>query len=215
MKKDFLPFLIACFICSCISFQAYAQEKVFATYFDIPVNSPEGTEVTGRIHLERNKDVLTSPIPKGYKFEIVTQPAEALFKIETRYDLSQRIMGILSVDKKKKTGPKAISYPMTIALKNGNREIEKFDITVHIAKSTLWTLLYDRYLPHAIGNSRLYGRMKYSDKEVAEIIDELEKNNGRFSGFRCYTARPQDYKAEFNPKNDHLNTKTIEYGWEK
>ena len=64
MKKDFLPFLIACFICSCISFQAYAQEKVFATYFDIPVNSPEGTEVTGRIHLERNKDVLTSPIPK-------------------------------------------------------------------------------------------------------------------------------------------------------
>ena len=72
MKKDFLPFLIACFICSCISFQAYAQEKVFATYFDIPVNSPEGTEVTGRIHLERNKDVLTSPIPKGYKFEIVT-----------------------------------------------------------------------------------------------------------------------------------------------
>lgn len=215
MKKDFLPFLIACFICSCISFQAYAQEKVFATYFDIPVNSPEGTEVTGRIHLERNKDVLTSPIPKGYKFEIVTQPAEALFKIETRYDLSQRIMGILSVDKKKKTGPKAISYPMTIALKDGNREIEKFDITVHIAKSTLWTLLYDRYLPHAIGNSRLYGRMKYSDKEVAEIIDELEKNNGRFSGFRCYTARPQDYKAEFNPKNDHLNTKTIEYDWEK
>ena len=75
MKKDFLPLLIVCFICSCISFQAYAQEKVFAAYFDIPTNSPAGTEVTGRIHLERNKDVLTSPIPKGYKFEIVAQPA--------------------------------------------------------------------------------------------------------------------------------------------
>ena len=54
MKKDFLPLLIVCFICSCISFQAYAQEKVFAAYFDIPTNSPAGTEVTGRIHLERN-----------------------------------------------------------------------------------------------------------------------------------------------------------------
>ena len=38
MKKDFLPLLIVCFICSCISFQAYAQEKVFAAYFDIPTN---------------------------------------------------------------------------------------------------------------------------------------------------------------------------------
>lgn len=215
MKKDFLPLLIVCFICSCISFQAYAQEKVFAAYFDIPTNSPAGTEVTGRIHLERNKDVLTSPIPKGYKFEIVSQPAEALFKIDTRYDLSQRIMGVLSVDKNKKTGPKATSYSMTIALKDGNRQIEKFDITVNIVKSTLWTLLYDRYVPNAIGNSRLYGRTKYSDQEVAEKIEELEKNDGRFEGFRCYTAHPQDYEGRLDPKNEHLKKGTIEIDWAK
>ena len=215
MKKDFLPLLIVCFICSCISFQAYAQEKVFAAYFDIPTNSPAGTEVTGRIHLERNKDVLTSPIPKGYRFEIVSQPAEALFKIDTRYDLSQRIMGVLSVDKNKKTGPKATSYSMTIALKDGNRQIEKFDITVNIVKSTLWTLLYDRYVPNAIGNSRLYGRTKYSDQEVAEKIEELEKNDGRFEGFRCYTAHPQDYEGRLDPKNEHLKKGTIEIDWAK
>ena len=215
MKKDFLPLLIVCFICSCISFQAYAQEKVFAAYFDIPTNSPAGTEVTGRIHLERNKDVLTSPIPKGYKFEIVSQPTEALFKIDTRYDLSQRIMGVLSVDKNKKTGPKATSYSMTIALKDGNRQIEKFDITVNIVKSTLWTLLYDRYVPNAIGNSRLYGRTKYSDQEVAEKIEELEKNDGRFEGFRCYTAHPQDYEGRLDPKNEHLKKGTIEIDWAK
>lgn len=215
MKKNFLFFLFACFIYSCISFQAYAQEKVFATYFDIPVNSAAGTEVTGRIHLERNKDVLTSPIPKGYKFEIVTQPTDALFKIETRYDLSQRIMGVLSVDKKKNTGSKVSSYPMTIALKDGNKVIEKFDITVNIVKSTLWTLLYDRYVPRAIGNSRLYGRIKYSDKEVAEKIEELERNDGRFEGFRCYTTHPKDYEGRLDPRNEALKKGTIEIDWAK
>ena len=48
MKKDFLPLLIVCFICSCISFQAYAQEKVFAAYFDIPTNSPDSVLADGQ-----------------------------------------------------------------------------------------------------------------------------------------------------------------------
>ncbi len=50
-------------MCTVLCPTVTAQEKVFAQYFDIPVNSPEGTEVIGRIHLERNKDVLTHPIP--------------------------------------------------------------------------------------------------------------------------------------------------------
>lgn len=217
MKKNFIPFLLVYLVYSCISFStcAQVQEKIFATYFDIPVNSGAGTEVTGRIHLERNKDVLTSPIPKGYKFEIVSQPADALFRVETRYDLSRRIMGVLVVDEKKNTGSIASSYPMTLALKDENRQIEKFDITVHIAKNTLWTLLYNRYLPRAISNSRLYGRTQYSDSEVASKIDELEKNNGRFEAFRCYTSHPQDYKGKFISGNTHANTGTIEYEWEK
>lgn len=215
MKKEFLCLLILCLTYSCSGIPVHAQEKVFAGYFDIPFNSPAGTEVTGRIHLERNKDVLTSPIPAGYKFEIVDQPANALFRIETRYDLSHRIMGVLIVDKMKNTGSEATSYNMTIALKNDNKLIEKFDITVHISESTLWTLLYNRYTPGTLDNKRLYGKITYSDEEVSEKIRELENNNGRFNGYRCYTTHPNEYKGKFDPNNDYTNTETIEYEWEK
>ena len=69
-----------------------AKEEIFAGYFDILVNSAEGTEVTGRIHLERNKDVLVRPIPKGYSFKIIRQDEGNIFRVDTRYDLSNRIM---------------------------------------------------------------------------------------------------------------------------
>lgn len=213
MKKNLL--ILTCFLCSCICFPATAGEKIFATYFDIPVNSPQGTEVIGRIHLERNKDVLTSPIPEGYKFEITRQGKNELFVIETRYDLSKRIMGVLMVDKNKNTGSQPASYPITIALKDGNQVIETFDITIHIVKKTLLSLLYERYTPSTIQNKRLYGRIKYSDKEVAWKITELEKNDGHFTGYKCYTAHPKDYKGKFDPKNEYTNTETIEYDWEK
>lgn len=212
MKKKLLLF-VAYLICFITYFPANAGEKIFATYFDIPINSPAGTEVTGRIHLERNKDVLTSPIPKGYKFEIIEQDEKELFRIETRYDLSNRIMGVLVVDKKKNTGSEPSSSILTIALKDGNKQIKKFKITVRIVKGTLWSLLYKRYTPGTIKNNRLYGRKTYSDKEVAEKIIELENNDGRFEGFKCYTAHPADYKGVFDPKNEYTNTHTIEYDW--
>ena len=215
MKKNLLQLLIACFLCSCIAFSANAQERVFANYFDIPTDSPEGTEVTGRIHLERNKDVLTSPIPQGYKFEILEQPEDAVFRLETRYDPSNRIMGVLVVDKNKKTSSEPSSSRITIALKDGNKQIQKFKITVRVVKSTLWSLFYQRYTPTVLKNDRLYGRTTFSDKEVAEKIIELENNDGRFAGFKCYTAHPSDYKGIFDPKNEYTNTQTIEYDWTK
>lgn len=96
MKDKILHLLIVLFIFPALASAAPKEEKVFANYFDIPVNSPEGTEVIGRIHLERNKDVLTNPIPAGYHFEILKQE-DGMFKLETRYDLSKRIMGVLTV----------------------------------------------------------------------------------------------------------------------
>ena len=68
MKRIHLLFGISliCLLCLLPASLYAAQEKVLASYFDILVDSPEGTEVTGRIHLERNKDVRTEPIPEGY-----------------------------------------------------------------------------------------------------------------------------------------------------
>ena len=93
--KDILSILLLSLSFSFPLFGAVMKEIVFADYFDIPVNSPSGTEVMGRIHLERNKDVCFRPIPKGYRFEIVEQDEKGLFALETRYDLSRRIMGCL------------------------------------------------------------------------------------------------------------------------
>ena len=88
---------------------AQPEETIFASYFDIPVNSGAGTEVIGRIHVARNKDVRQSPVPAGYHFEIVHQEGK-IFTIETRYDLSNRIMGILLVDRDQNTGSIPVLY---------------------------------------------------------------------------------------------------------
>ncbi len=215
MKRFYSIFLLACLFCLYPGYYGIAAETVFANYFDILVNSGEGTEVTGRIHLERNKDVLTNPIPKGYRFEILKQSDEQLFDLETRYDLSNRIMGVLTVGKNKNTGAEKRSYPMTIALKDGDKLLKKFKINVRIVKKTLWEVFYDRYTPATLQNKRLYGRIKYTDAEVAALIKELKENNGRFKGYKCYTARPQDYKGHFNSKDEFTYTGTIEYDWEK
>lgn len=213
MKTKILSIVTGILLCNLIAFSAVAQEKVFANYFDIPINSKEGTEVTGRIHLERNKDILTHPIPEGYRFEIIKQAEDNLFSIDTRYDLSKRIMGVLTVNKGKTTGNEPSTYRMTVALKDGNKQIEKFNIQVKIVENTLWSIFYERYTPGTINNKRLYGNLKYSDDEVAATLLELKRNNWKFKGERCYTAHPQDYKGNFNAKDEYLPTNTIEYDW--
>ena len=54
MKRMHLLFgtSLICLLCLLPAGLSAAQEKVLASYFDILVDSPEGTEVTGRIHLE-------------------------------------------------------------------------------------------------------------------------------------------------------------------
>lgn len=73
MNKKTIFTTILWIVCLCLNIQTKAQERVFAGYFDIPINSPEGTEVIGRIHLERNKDVHTCPIPEGYHLRFLNR----------------------------------------------------------------------------------------------------------------------------------------------
>lgn len=215
MKNKLLFLFIALIVFPNLLLATAVQEKVFADYFDIPTNSPEGTEVIGRIHLERNKDVLTNPIPSGYHFEILTQ-TDGLFNLETRYDLSKRIMGVLTVAKGKNTGNTPSNHFLTIALKDRDKQLQKFDINVKVVKKTLWSLFYERYTPGTLNNQRLYGRIKYSDDEVAAKIDELKNNDWKFTGLeKCYQGRPQDYVFKFDPTNDHAPSGTIEYDWAK
>lgn len=213
MKKNILYLMAICLLCPWIQLASFAQEqeKVFADYFDIPVNSTEGTEVIGRIHLERNKDVLTRPIPEGYRFEILKQN-EDLFELETCYDLSKRIMGVFKVKEGQDTGDAPSICRLTVALKDGDKLIRKFNCKIHIVKKTLWATLNERYTPTVVNNARLYGKTKYSDEAIEALINELDANEGRFAGEKCYTARPQDYAGPVS-KHDHWLGGTIEYDW--
>ena len=215
MKDKIIYLLIALSIYPALLSAAPKEEKVFAGYFDIPINSPEGTEVIGRIHLERNKDVLTTPIPAGYHFEILKQ-TDGLFNLDTRYDLSKRIMGVLTVAKGQNTGNAPSNHNLTIALKNGDKQLKKFNIKIKVVRKTLWSLFYERYTSGTLNNQRLYGRIKYSDNEVAAKIDELKNNGWKFAGLeKCYQGRPQDYIGKFDLTNEYMPSGTIEYDWEK
>lgn len=208
-----LLFLIGFFLPSLL-LASEVEETVFADYFDIPVNSPAGTEVTGRIHLERNKDVRLTPIPEGYRFEIVRQDEKDLFALETRYDLSHRIMGVFTVKKGRDTGNAPGKSRLTVALKDGGKLLQKFNVTIHIVKQTLWSTLNERYTPTVVGNQRLFGKDKFTDEQVAAYLDELETNGWRFKGEKCYTARPDEYPGQLS-KLDHWQGGTIEYDWMK
>ena len=215
MKKMHLLFgaSLICLLCLLPASLFAARERVFANYFDIPVDSPEGTEVTGRIHLERNKDVHTMPIPETYHFEILRQPEVALFRIETRHDLSKRIMGVLAVDKGKSTPSDPRDYRMIVALKDGNKLLEKFNVDVRIVNQTLWSLLYERYLPKTLKNGRMYGNKKCTDAEIGGMIEEVERNGGKFEGFRSYDMKPQDFGGDPELNTGAYVGSTIEYDW--
>ncbi|WP_262482807.1 polysaccharide lyase family 8 super-sandwich domain-containing protein [Bacteroides gallinarum] len=218
MTRNKLNTWLGIILCSLLplGIQAQEREKVFADYFDIPVNSPEGTEVIGRIHLERNKDVSTRPIPESYRFEILEQDAANLFTLETRYDLSKRIMGVFTVAEGKKTEAEKASHRLVVALKDGDRQLRKFKVTIRVAKEPLLKTLYNRYLPEVINNDRMYGRTKFTNDEVAGKIIELKRNGWKFEGLeKCYERRPQDYLYKVNANDDHRPTGTIEYDWEK
>ena len=194
---------------------AFSREVVFANYFDIPVNSAATTEVTGRIHLERNKDVRTRPIPKKYHFKI-TAPADPLFQIETRYDAHNRMMGVLSVSKGKSTGARPESYALTVALLNGSEQVCEFPVEVKVVDKTLWQTLYDYYNSRTLSISRLYGRKRLSDTQIEKRISELEQNQGRFRNYPAYTAHPAAYlkTKTINPDNKKMSG-TIEQEWQE
>ena len=210
--KKFLFFILLMFL----GFKNInAQKTIFADYFDIKTNSPEGTPVIGGIHIERNKDVIFSKIPTSYHFEIIKQDND-LFGIKTTFDKKGRIKGSLFVNSKHNTGQKELSQVLTIALKDNEKILNKFDITINIVDKTLWELFYERYMATAPYTPRTYGEKKIKDSEVTKLIEELQKNNGRFEGFKCYDTKPDEFpqiQASAIYKGEKLNNVTIDYEW--
>lgn len=188
-----------------IAVSTQAQEKIFAGYFDIATGSPSGTEVMGRIHIDRNKDVLTHPIPRTYQFAISKQKGD-LFKIETRFDPVGRIMGIIST-KNKINDSMLGQYNLSIVLSDGTKKLNEFPIIIKVVKETLWKTLYNRYKDVTLygWEGRMHGKETMTDAQVAATINTLEKDNGKFKEYGFYDTNVTDYKA--------VSGKTIEFDW--
>lgn len=167
-----------------------SQEVIFANYFDIEAFQGEGAQVLGKLHLKSNKDVRSNPIPSGYQFEIVSADSD-LFELVTERDDEGRISGILRVRAGENSGAPS-DHSLSVALRNGSSTIAASDIVVHVVDQTLWSKLLEYYQPITLSNSRLYGQTEYSDSKLEQHIDDLEANNGQFSGYYFYDTHPAD-----------------------
>lgn len=201
---------IVCIILFGTSINVNAQERIFANYFDIPTSSPANSEVIGAIHLERNKDAFTSPIPSDYRFEIVDQ-SDDIFRIETRFEDNGRIKGVFILNKKSDSRERDVN--LEIALKSNDKVLNRFDVTIKIVDKSLWSTLFDRYIGITTSNSRLWGRKKPKDNKVLALIEEIEEGDGRLSGYKCYDLTPKDFASYITEKTPAKYKGPLESEW--
>ena len=161
-------------------------ERVFSDYFDIASGSGPGSEVIGRINLERNRNVASSPVPDDYTFAVIEDDSGGMFNLRAERDVDGRLFGVLSVadGQTARTG----DYSLRIELREGSTVMARFTAPVSVAPQTQWDVYYDRVVGFVLSHGRLTGRQNYRDAEVAALIAELETNDGAFEGMRFYRA---------------------------
>lgn len=169
-------------------------EIIQADYFDIARGSGSGTEVTGRIHLQRNKDVHRSPIPAGYAFAIAGQPEKGLFEVNSLRDSAGRLTGLLTVGRKHRLPDTDTVYTLQMELRDGKKVVDRFDIRVNVVPRTLYDRLHERYMPRTTTVGRLWGSKKIKDSEVEKAITALEANGWKWPGLeKAYNGDPTAY----------------------
>ena len=163
-------------------------ERVFSDYFDIGSGSGPGTEVIGRINLERNRNVARSPIPGNYEFAIIEDDSGGMFDLRAERDSEGRLFGVFSVAEGRtaQTG----DYSLRVELRQGSTVLARFTVPVTVAMQTQWDIYYDRAVEFVGKHGRLTGRENFNDSEVAALIAEIEANDGAFRGMSFYAASP-------------------------
>lgn len=161
-------------------------EGVFSDYFDIASGRGPGSEVIGRINLERNRNVASSPVPDDYTFAVIEDDSGGMFDLRAERDGDGRLFGVLGVadGQTARTG----DYSLRIELREGSTVMARFTAPVSVAPQTQWDVYYDRVVGFVLSHGRLTGRQNYRDAEVAALIAELETNDGAFEGMRFYGA---------------------------
>ena len=159
---------------------------MFSGYFDIASDSGPGSEVIGRINLERNRNVANSPIPGDYEFVIIEDDSGGMFDLRAERDGDGRLFGVFSIAEGKTAGTG--DYSLRIELRQSATVLARFTAPVTVARQTQWDTYYDRAVEFVGNQGRLTGRQSYRDSEVAALIAEIEANDGAFEGMRFYGA---------------------------
>ena len=174
------------------------SEKVFYAFFDIESGSGPGSEVIGRINLERNRNAANSSIPDDYRFVMIEDDSAGMFELRNQRDSSGRLFGVFSVadGKTARTG----GYSLRVELRQGATVLARFTSPVAVAERTRWDIYYERAVDFVARNGRLTGRRNYADSQVAGLIDELEANNGAFSDLKFYGATSHEARRAIGEK---------------
>ncbi len=159
---------------------------MFHGYFDIASGSGPGSEVIGRINLERNRNVVRSDIPDNYEFGVIEDDSGGMFALRAERDGDGRLFGVFSVadGRTAQTG----DYALRVELRQGSEVLARFTAPIAVAPETQWDIYYDRVVEFVGSHSRLTGRRNYDDSEARALIAELEANGGAFEGMRFYDA---------------------------
>ena len=163
-----------------------AAETVLAEYFDIKTGSVAGTPVCGRINLGANRDAHHRRIPESYRWEITSDPS-GLFALENQRDSVSRLFGVLKVADGQRVMSTPGSYPLVVALREGSTVLAQTNLTIQVVGQTVQSKA-QAYLDQLTqGGNRFYGRRRYKEAQVADLIDDVEKNRGGFSDLGFYT----------------------------
>ena len=171
---------------------------MFYGFFDIASGSEAGSEVIGRINLERNRNASGSPIPESYTFAIIEDDSGGMFELRSERDDGGRLFGVFSVagGKTARTG----SYSLRVELSQGSTVMARFTAPITVGPRTQWDIYYDKAVDFVTRHGRLTGRRNYSDAEAAALIAELEANDGAFSDMSFYNASTHAERRAIGPR---------------
>ena len=160
-------------------------EIVLHDYFDIAVGSVAGTEVTGRLNLERNRHAPTTPVPADYAFTVVEDSSNGMFVLHNQRDAEGRLFGVFRVSAGE-TAQRGI-YELLIDLRESGEMKQRLSVVINVVPETQWQRFLDRVVPFVDGSERLTGRRSpLGDDDVTRMIEELEANDGAFADMQFY-----------------------------
>lgn len=158
-----------------------AADSLNAGYFDIAVDSPPRTEVTGRLNPKANRNGDEIAPQKDWSFRITGGSGAKIFKVKSRWDQFGHLYGVIELAKGKRL--KNIGkMSLELALLQGSEVAENLEVNIHVRESTRWEDFHDSVKQAFEKESRVWGRVDVSEKQADGIIQKLIESNGIYPG---------------------------------